>query len=126
MRGRKPKPLHLHLVDGTRRTTRHGTERAVREAVAKASARAPFPKLTRPPHLSGDALTAWRRCIAPLGLDVSREPCALAFVELWAQFRADPKAFRPNKHAAMRAYWNRLLASRVTKPKVEADEHFGD
>jgi len=72
-----------------------GTEDAVRKAVANsAAAKSTFPKLSRPPHLQGEALSAWKRYIEPLNLDASREPCALVFVELWSQFRADPKSFR--------------------------------
>jgi hypothetical protein len=103
-----------------------GTEDAVRKAVANsAAAKSTFPKLSRPPHLQGEALSAWKRYIEPLNLDASREPCALVLVEFWSQFRADPKSFRSSKHSQMRAYWSVLMDSRVVK-EAKPDEHFAN
>jgi hypothetical protein len=111
-----------------------GTEDAVRKAVANsaaatvansAAAKSTFPKLSRPPHLQGEALSAWKRYIEPLNLDASREPCALVLVEFWSQFRADPKSFRSSKHSQMRAYWSVLMDIRVVK-EAKPDEHFAN
>jgi hypothetical protein len=106
-RGPKPKPAHLRLVDGTHRTTRHGDEGKVKEAVENAVAA--FGKLTRPKHLKGEASVAWKRYIEPASwLDASREPAAIAFCELWSEFRFNPTGFPASKHGQLRAYMSEL------------------
>ena len=104
IRGRKPKPGHLRLVEGTRNVTQHGTEEAVRgagESLLKHS----FGKLSRPKHFRGHALAAWNAYVKPARwLDGSREPAAIAFCELWQEFSLDPTSFRAAKHTQMRAY----------------------
>ncbi len=106
-RGAKPKPAHLRLIDGTRNVTRHGTEKEIREAV-EASVQS-FGKLTRPKHLKGEGLAAWKRYIEPASwLDASREPAAIAFCELWHEFRFNPTGFPASKHGQMRAYMSEL------------------
>lgn len=126
-RGVKPKPAHLRLVDGTRNATRHGSEEKLRGAVKRATAA--FGKLTRPKHLEGEARAAWDRYIKPAGwLDGSREPAAIAFCELWAQFRTEPGEFPASKHGQLRAYMSELgltdERNRVEKEDEEPDEFF--
>ena len=128
-RGAKPKPAHLRLVDGTRNATRHGTEAALK-AKAEAAITA-FGKLDRPTYLKGEAATAWKKFIAPAAwLDGSREAAAVAFCELWAEFRRMPAMFPASKHGQMRAYMSELgltdernRAGDDEKPK---DEFFDD
>jgi hypothetical protein len=106
-RGAKPKSAHLRLVDGTHRNTRHGDAAAVRKSVEEAVQA--FGRLVRPRGLKGEALAAWKKYIEPASwLDGSREPAALAFCELWAEFRFNPTGFPASKHGQMRAYMGEL------------------
>lgn len=106
-RGAKPKAAHLRLIDGTHRTARHGAEKKA-EKIAEEAIES-FGKLQRPKHLRGEALAAWRRYIEPAGwLDASREPAAIAFCELWDEFRARPTSFPASKHGQLRAYMSEL------------------
>jgi hypothetical protein len=106
-RGAKPKPAHLRLVDGTNRTTRHGTEASLRQKVEASSAA--FGKLTQPKRLKGEAAAAWKRYIAPASwLDASREAAAIAFCELWQEFLFCPTGFAAAKHGQLRAYMAEL------------------
>lgn len=128
--GAKPKPARLRLVDGTRNTTRHGSESEVR-AKADAAAAA-FGKLTKPTGLRGEASKAWTRYITPAGwLDASREAAAIAFCELWAEFRFNPTGFPASKHGQMRAYMSELgLTDERNRGEIDdgkdKDEFFGD
>ena len=128
-RGAKPKPAHLRVIDGTHRKTRHGEEAKVKEAV-DATVEA-FGKLTRPKHLKGDGLAAWKRYIEPASwLDASREPAAIAFCELWQEFRFAPTSFPASKHWQMRAYMSELgltdERNRGDLEKNDKDEFFDD
>ena len=128
-RGAKPKPAHLRLIDGTNNVTRHGSEAEVREAVEKAQQA--FGKLRRPAHLKGEALKAWKRYIEPAAwLDGSREPAAIAFCELWAEFRFNPTGFPASKHGQMRAYMSELgltdERNRASQEEKDRDEFFDD
>jgi hypothetical protein len=106
-RGAKPKPAHLRLVDGTRNVTRHGSEDALRKKVEESVAA--FGVLSRPKFLKGDGLAAWKRYIEPASwLDASREPAAIAFCELWSEFRFNPTGFAAAKHGQLRAYMSEL------------------
>lgn len=106
-RGAKPKPAHLRIVDGTNNVTRHGPESKAKAQVEKAVS--VFGKLEFPKHLKGEAAKAWKRYIAPAGwLDGSREPAAIAFCELWAQFIQSPDHFVAAKHGQLRAYMSEL------------------
>jgi phage terminase small subunit len=118
MRGRKPKPLHLHLVDGTFRPTRHGGK------AAAAKAKPEFGALRRPSHLKGPPLAVWKRYVDPLKLDGAMEPVAIAWIELWLEFQSAPTRFRPSKHSQMRRYHALMLDQRNRYVKVEEpDEH---
>src|SRR5688572_10331178 len=106
-RGARPKAAHLRLIDGTHRDDRHGDIERVRKS-ADASAVA-FGKLSKPRHLKGEAAAAWKRYVEPAGwLDVSREPLAIAFCELWQEFRDGPRMFPATKHAQLRHYMSEL------------------
>lgn len=105
-RGAKPKLAHLRLIDGTRNVTRHGTEEEVR---AVAAAGAAFGPIVKPKHLKGEAAKCWEMLIAPAGwLDGSKFAAAVAFCELWQEFRDGPRAFPASKHGQMRAYMSEL------------------
>lgn len=129
-RGAKPKPAHLRLVDGTRNVTRHGTEEDLRKTVEQAGVA--FGALKRPRHLKSHALDAWKRYIEPASwLDGSREAAAIAFCELWQEFRFAPVSFPASKHGQMRAYMSELgltdERNRVLDDsKKEKDEFFDD
>lgn len=129
-RGAKPKPVALRLVDGTHRTTRHG-----KSDDAKANidvSKRVFGALQKPAFLKGEAAKAWGRYIAPAAwLDASREPAAIAFCELWHEFRFNPTGFPAAKHGQMRAYMNELgLTDERNRAddgdKKPEDEFFGD
>lgn len=127
-RGAKPKPAHLQLVDGTRNATRHGSEDKLRKAVATAVEA--FGTLKRPAALKGEARKAWDHYIAPAAwLDGSREPAAIAFCELWSEFRFNPTGFPASKHGQMRAYMSELgLTDERNRAPVDdaaEDEFFG-
>lgn len=130
-RGAKPKSAHLRLVDGTHRNTRHGDEGEVKKKVEDAAR--DFGAMVRPKFIKGPALEAWKRWIEPASwLDASREALAVAFCELWQEFRHGPTSFPAAKHGQMRAYMselgltderNRVIDESKNKEK---DEHFGD
>lgn len=128
LRGRRPKPCRLRLVDGTHRTARHGDAARAREAAQ--GAQALFGKPERPSWLKGQARVAWDRYIAPAGwLDASREPAAIAFCELWSEFRLRPSMFPAAKHSQLRGYMAELgLADERNRPAMpaRADEFFKD
>lgn len=106
-RGAKPKAAHLRLVDGTHRTARHGDAGKAREAVEAVAQQ--FGRPVRPKGMKGEALAAWKRYIDPASwLDGSREAAAIAFCELWAEFRFSPTSFPASKHGQMRAYMSEL------------------
>lgn len=105
--GAKPKAAHLRLVDGTHRATRHGKETKARAKVEEAITS--FGQLKRPTYLKDEALNAWKKWIEPAGwLDGSREAAAIAFCELWREFRFNPAGFPASKHGQMRAYMSEL------------------
>lgn len=127
-RGAKPKSARLRLVTGTNNATRHGPESKTR-AVAEASEQ-DFGKLAKPAYLKGQAAWAWKRFIEPAAwLDASREAAAIAFCELWQEFRDGPRMFPASKHGQMRAYMSELgltdERNRKDIPKQEEDEFFG-
>ena len=105
-RGAKPKPTKLRLVDGTHNVTRHGNMSDAREKAEKASL---LGKPEMPKAFRGEKSAAWKKYIEPAGwLDKSREPAAIAFCELWAEFRFNPTGFAAGKHGQLRAYMSEL------------------
>lgn len=128
-RGAKPKPAHLTLIDGSRNATRHGSEEALRKKVDQAVKA--FGVLTQPAGLKGEALRAWKRYITPATwLDGSREAAAIAFCELWSEFRFNTTGFPASKHGQMRAYMSELgltdERNRAGADEPERDEFFDD
>ena len=128
-RGAKPKPVKLRLVDGTHRSARHGSEDKARQAAEKSVSA--FGKLAKPKHLKGEASTAWRRYIEPASwLDASREAAAIAFCELWSEFRFAPTSFPAAKHGQLRAYMSELgltdERNRGDHDDEDRDEFFDD
>jgi hypothetical protein len=130
--GRKPKAIHLRIVDGSHRNTRHGSQERARRLVAK-TAKA-FGKIAMPEYFKGHAREAWESYIVPCGwLDRSREPAAIMLCELWAEFRFDPPNFK--KHSTLRGYMSDLgltdernRGGKFIKNFIEEenDEHFGE
>jgi hypothetical protein len=121
-RGPKPKSPQLRLVEGNYRPDRHGPapERAP-----------PLARLEMPKGMKGKAADAWRRFIAPANwLDKFKEPSAIAFCELWAEFQAMPGLFVASRHAQMRAYMGELgLTDTRNRPVTDlpkTDEFFDD
>lgn len=129
-RGAKPKPIKLRLVDGTHNVTRHGKVAEAEKKVAEAEEG--FGALTKPSYLKGQAAWAWNRYIKPAGwLDATREAAAIAFCELWEEFRFNPKGFPAGKHGQMRAYMAELgLTDERNRGDAEKDAaknpFFGD
>lgn len=126
-RGAKPKSAHLRIVDGTRNVTRHGTEDDLRKIVEGAAKS--FGRPVKPKHLKGEAAAAWKRYIEPASwLDASREPAAIAFCELWQEFRFAPTSFPASKHGQMRAYMSELgltdERNRILDDSADQDEFF--
>lgn len=106
-KGPKPKPAHLRLIDGTHRAARHGDEAKTKKVLAGVATH--FGKLACPKFLKGEALAAWKKWIIPaFWLDGSKEAAAIAFCELWAEFRFGPTSFPASKHGQMRAYMSEL------------------
>ena len=102
-KGKKPTPGRLHLVEGTFRSDRHGPVAAVERAQST------FGDIQMPSHFKGEAMAAWERYIEPAWwLDASREPCAIAFCELWHRLRKDPAAFPAALHVQLRSYMAEL------------------
>lgn len=128
-RGAKPKSAHLRIVDGTRNVTRHGTEEDLRK-IADRAIKA-FGRPVKPKHLKGEAASAWKRYIEPASwLDAAREPAAIAFCELWQEFRFAPTSFPASKHGQMRAYMSELgltdERNRILDDSSDKDEFFDD
>jgi len=120
-RGAKPKPAALRLVTGTHNTTRHGKKGDAQTAVETAATA--FGPLDKPGWLQGDASSAWDKWIAPAPwLDGSKEAAAIAFCELWREFRYDPTGFTAGKHGQMRAYMAELgLTDERNRKAVDAE-----
>jgi hypothetical protein len=127
-RGAKPKPAKLRLVDGTNNVSRHGTLDKARAAVDAAQEK--FGNPVKPKTMRGEAAKAWDRYIKPASwLDGAREAAAIAFCELWDEFRSAPIRFPASKHGQLRAYMNELgLTDERNRGDADdsasKDEHF--
>jgi hypothetical protein len=114
---------------GTHRPSRHGGSNKAREGVEQAAGA--FGPLERPPNLKGEAQKAWDQWIAPAAwLDGSGEPAAIAFCELWAEFRQAPARFIAARHSQMRAYMAVLgltdERNRPARDSGDTDPFFND
>jgi len=128
-RGAKPKPAALRVVDGTVRTGRHGTESDQREKAEESQTA--FGELKKPSNMKGEGAKAWKAYIEKAyWLDASREPAAIAFCELWQEFRFNPTGFTSAKHGQLRAYMSELgltdERNRAENEKGPGDEFFDD
>lgn len=122
-RGVKPKPAGLRLVDGTHTNHRHGEIDEVKSNLLKSEQA--FGKLVMPSHLKRHGKQAWTDYIDPAWwLDRSREVSAIAFCELWQEFRLSPSGFTASKHAQLRAYMAELglTDERNRKPAKDNSE----
>lgn len=102
MRGRKPKPTQLHLIEGTLNVTRH-RHRLSAEPAAKSGLGA------MPAYLSRRAARIWRevaRIAFWLG-DVDRHKLG-TFCSLLAEFESRPQAFPASRIALVRAFGSDL------------------
>ena len=128
-RGAKPKAAHLRIVDGSHRPTRHGSLAKAERAAAAADET--FGKPVMPAGMKGEGAKAWKRYIAPAGwLDATREAAAIAFCELWQEFRFSPTGFPASKHGQLRAYMAELgltdERNRAGDSKEDAKDEFFD
>ncbi len=128
-RGAKPKAAHLRLVDGTHRPTRHGSTEDAKALATTANEK--FGKPKKPKHLKAEGAAAWKRYIEPSSwLDGSKEPAAIAFCELWQEFRFAPTSFPAAKHGQMRAYMSELgltdERNRLGSDEKPKDEFFDE
>ncbi|NMM46573.1 M20 family metallopeptidase [Rhodospirillaceae bacterium KN72] len=128
-RGRKPKAPELRLIEGSHRSDRHGDPNAIKAGLG--ASKSAFGPVERPKGMKGEALKAWKQYIEPaFWLDASREPSAIAFCELWAEFRAIPSHFPAARHTQMRAYMSELgltdLRNRPAPGETEKDPFFDD
>lgn len=126
--GRRPKPTHLRLVDGTHRPARHGDREEARAAVKRHATA--FGPLQMPKDLRGEAKKAWERWIAPADwLDGSRAPTAIAVCLLWQEYQEAPRQFPAAKHGVLRAFMSDLGLTderRRGEPEKATDEFFDD
>ncbi|QIB36550.1 hypothetical protein [Ancylobacter pratisalsi] len=128
-KGRPPKNPHLRLIQGTHRPSRHGAEWSTKQA--ENGTKSGFGPLKRPPGLRGRVLAAWNQYIAPATwLDGSREPAAIAFCELWGEFKSKPSAFASARHTQLRGLMRDLglndPRNRPPRPAAPRDEFFDD
>lgn len=120
--GAKPSPAQHRILAGTHRRTRHGDPQDVADRVDQF--RDAFGPISAPEGLPPKAMEAWIRFIQPATwLDASREPAAIAFCHLWAEFLEDPKAFQSARHGQMRAYMNELGLTDERNRRAVGDEN---
>lgn len=129
VKGRRPKPPHLRLVDGTHRPTRHGKADDVRATIEKEGTL--FGPLKMPGYFKTNARAAWKQYITPAHwLDASREAAAIAFCELFQELRLAPTNFPASKHTQLRGYMADLGLTdqrrRTVVVQPERDEFFDD
>lgn len=122
MAGRKPKPTHLHLVQGTLRRSRHG---------ASAAPEPPRGTSSPPQHLSPVAKRAWRRfstILASMGVLTKADTAALEAMcqaysemrECWAVLQRDGGTYETNSVTGATLYRSRPEVARL----ADADRRF--
>ncbi|RUT96421.1 hypothetical protein EOD10_40145 [Mesorhizobium sp. M7A.T.Ca.TU.009.01.3.2] len=100
-RGKRPLPGRLRVIEGSYRADRHGMLTADDVAAQE--------RPIKPAWMRGSESEAWDRYIEPCGwLDQFREPAAIAFCQLWVEFKTWPARFPASKHAQLRAYMSDL------------------
>jgi phage terminase small subunit len=129
VRGVKPMPAVLRIVNGTHRRDKHGDIDQAKADIK--SSEESFGPLIKPKGLSPEADKCWKRMITPARwLDGSKEVAAQAFCELYAEWSRGPEHFPGNKHGQMRAYMSDLgltdSRNRGKIEKKEKDEFFDD
>lgn len=106
--GARPKPGALRVVDGTHRADRHG-KLPDDAPIASGGAEQKGSPLVCPRFLKGEGKKAWDRWVKPFfWITSEREPAAIAFCELWSEFRRSPENFNAARHGQLRAYMQEL------------------
>lgn len=111
--GRPPKPLEQHLIDGTYRADRHGSDGEAVQADGEP---------VMPEDFDGERLACWQSIVAPLvKLKIARAidtPSLVALCEWWARYRAFGSLLdKPEEFSVM-------LQSRLMRLSVEAWNQF--
>lgn len=128
-RGAKPTPPALRLIEGRMKPDKVSKSSVARARAPDARARATFGPVQCPKYFGPTERKAWEAYIAPsLWLDRSREPIAIMFCQLWAQYQVDPTSFHIAKHREMRACMAELgltdERNRVGNPEDANEEGF--
>jgi hypothetical protein len=124
-RGRKPTPPHLHLVQGTRNTTRHGTEDELRTKIEQGLNT--FGTPVKPEIFTQKkydiASQTWDRYIAPAWwLDASREMLAIGYCMLFQEMIKRGASFPSAKHGQLRSYAAELGLTDERKRPADASK----
>jgi hypothetical protein len=135
VRGVKRKPVALKVLEGskvTRKTDKSALRRDLpKKQIARMTAEErAFGPPEMPAHFKGEAARTWKRYVVPAPwLTKAREPAAIAFCELWEEYREDPRSFSAARHNVMRRYMNELGFTderyRYDPSEDEEEEFFG-
>jgi hypothetical protein len=122
--GAKRKDAALHIIEGTRNATKHGTAEDLQQTVAETKL---YGKLVKPRWLKGEASRIWDQMIIPAWwLDGSRYVLATAFCLLWQEFRKEQEDFTVGKHAQLRYYMQELGITDARNRNVKHGEEKAD
>jgi P27 family predicted phage terminase small subunit len=117
-RGRPPKPIAAHRLDGTFRRDRHGDD--VRE---------PSGKPTRPDWLSDTAAALWESLVPDLeerGIATAADwPELSAMCDWWSRYRQASEALDRVDYADSKAYRLQILAGAAWKNFSSVASRFG-
>ena len=120
IRGAKPKPTRLHVVDGTYRPDRH----------AGPSEPEPEGELEKPPKLNGRAGDLWDRYMARAHwLTWADGPKALMWVHMQAEFERAPSKMVASRIGQLRSLGSELgldpaSRARIGTPPAKAKSKF--
>lgn len=121
VRGRKPKPTHLHLIEGTHRSDRHHdpeTEPLPEGAIEKPE------KLRRAPNSTAARL--WDKFIArAFWLSWADGPKAYVWCALQAEFEKAPGKMQSSRIAQLRALGSELGLDPASRARLGADKDPG-
>ena len=110
-RGAKPKPVKLHLVDGTFRPDRHA-------APAETDPQGP---LERPAKLNGRAAQLWDTYMARAHwLTWADGPKALMWVHMQAEFERSPAKMVASRIGQLRALGSELGLDPASRARIKA------